>query len=139
MLPRTATAAGHKECESSLSVLSGLQFHSSSFGLSLAFSPISQRYSQRTSLRLGLSFSVGTFQHTGALFYLRLLDTSVNKQDVLTGLQFQSTCMKVLESRAVPGTERKSILTRVRSGASRAMSETKGSKERNRRNSAPEN
>lgn len=81
---------------------------------------------------------MGAVQHTGVLLYLRFPGTSVNKQHVLRGLQFQSTCTKVLESRAEAGTERKSILTKARSWASRVISETKENKDRNRRNSAPE-
>lgn len=61
-------------------------------------------HSGRTHLRLGLSFTVGTFQHTGALLYLRFVGTWVNKQHVLTGLQFQTTCMKELVSKAEAGT-----------------------------------
>lgn len=101
LLPRAVTAAGHRECESSLPAcylaftftLPHLVYH--------LFFLLHHRGG--TSLRQGLSSTVGTFQHTGALPYLRLLGTSVNKHQVLTGLRFWSTCMKVLKSRAEAG------------------------------------
>lgn len=99
LLPRTITAAGQKEYESSLPVcyltfpliLVHLVYHL----LFLLF------LRGTASLRLELSFTIGSVQHTGILIYLRPLGTS---QHVLIGLQFQSICMKVQQSRAEAST-----------------------------------
>lgn len=98
LLPRTVTATGQKECESSLPVC----YLAFTFILShlVYYLLFLLHHRGRTSLRPGLSFTMGAVQHTGVLLYLRFPGTSVNKQHVLRGLQFQSTCTKVLESRA---------------------------------------
>lgn len=103
LLPRTVTAAGQKGYESSLPVcyltfpliLSCLVYH--------LLCLLCLRWTA-ASLGLEPSFTMGSVQHCGVLIYLRPLGVSVNKQHMLTGLQFQSTCMKVQESRVEAST-----------------------------------